>query len=93
MDFQHENGRYFLEKDGKTIAEVLYTTINDGKTLSLNSTIVDPSLRGQGVARQLVDTVVHEAQANGQTVKPVCSYARTLFFRNPDIYQEIEYKS
>ena len=46
MDFQHENGRYFLEKDGKTIAEVLYTTINDGKTLSLNSTIVDPSLRG-----------------------------------------------
>ena len=93
MKFQHEPGRYFLKENDKILAEISYTTINDGQTYAINSTIVDPSLRGQGVARQLVDTVVHEAQTNGQTVKPVCSYARTLFFRNPDIYQEIEYKS
>ncbi|MFZ2590397.1 MAG: N-acetyltransferase, partial [Leuconostoc citreum] len=48
MKFQHEPGRYFLKENDKTLAEISYTTINDGQTYAINSTIVDPSLRGQG---------------------------------------------
>ncbi len=36
MDFQHEPGRYFLEADGKRLAEITYTTINDGQTYAIN---------------------------------------------------------
>ncbi|MEN2369925.1 GNAT family N-acetyltransferase [Leuconostoc lactis] len=92
MDFQHETGRYFLEADGKRLAEITYTTINDGQTYAINSTIVDPALRGQGVAAALLDAVVDEARANGMTVHPICSYARKAFFNQPDKYQEIQYK-
>ncbi|KAA8327238.1 N-acetyltransferase [Leuconostoc carnosum] len=91
--FQHEPGRYFLLDGDKTIAEILYTTVNDGKTYAINSTVVDSSLRGQGIARQLVDAVVHEAHEEQMTIKPVCPYVRELFARNPDQYQEIQYKS
>ncbi|WP_349535345.1 GNAT family N-acetyltransferase [Leuconostoc citreum] len=92
MKFQHEPGRYFLKENDKTLAEISYTTINDGQTYAINSIIVDPSLRGQGVAAQLVDAVVDETREKHMTVHPVCSYARQAFYRNPDKYQEIEYK-
>ena len=59
---------------------------------NINSTIVDPALRGQGVAAALLDAVVDEARANGMTVHPICSYARKAFFNQPDKYQEIQYK-
>ena len=36
MDFQHEPGRYFLEADGKPLAEINYTTNNDCQTKAIN---------------------------------------------------------
>ncbi|MCD8505683.1 MAG: N-acetyltransferase [Alkalibacterium thalassium] len=36
-----------------------------------NHTFVDPSLRGQGVAEQLVDRVVEEMQKEQKKIKPV----------------------
>ncbi|WP_273711644.1 GNAT family N-acetyltransferase [Leuconostoc mesenteroides] len=93
MEFQHENGRYFLEKNGKVIAQITYAVINEGQTYSINSTVVDPSLRGQGVAKKLLDTIVADARAKNMTIKPVCPYVKEAFLRYPDTYQEIEYKS
>ncbi|TYC46129.1 GNAT family N-acetyltransferase [Leuconostoc litchii] len=93
MEFQHEDGRYFLEKNDKVVAQITYTIINDGKTYSINSTVVDASLRGQGIAKKLLDTVVANARAKNMTIKPVCPYVKEAFLRYPHIYQEIEYKS
>ncbi|MCT8388902.1 N-acetyltransferase [Leuconostoc holzapfelii] len=92
MDFQHEPGRYFLQAGDKTLAQITYSTINDGQTFAVNTTNVDPSLRGQGVAAALLDAVVDEARAKGMTVHPICSYARKAFFYNPAKYEEIQYK-
>ncbi|WP_220740730.1 GNAT family N-acetyltransferase [Leuconostoc miyukkimchii] len=92
MDFQHEPGRYFLQEDDKTLAEIIYTTINDGQTYSVNATRVDPSLRGQGIAAKLLDAVITEAQNNHMTIKAVCPYVKKAFASNPAKYQEIEYK-
>ncbi|CAM3174407.1 GNAT family N-acetyltransferase [Leuconostoc rapi] len=93
MDFQHEPGRYFLQDNDKTLAEIIYTTINDGQTYSINATRVDPSLRGQGIAAMLLDTVIKDAQDNHMTIKAVCPYVKKAFAQNPAKYQEIEYKS
>lgn len=93
MSFQHEPGRFYLEQNDKVVAQIVYSVINNGKTYSIDSTVVDPSLRGQGIALKLVDAVVDEAKANNKTVQPVCSFARKVFLNNPDKYQEIEYHS
>ncbi|MGY3742824.1 GNAT family N-acetyltransferase [Leuconostoc inhae] len=92
MDFQHEPGRYFLQDNDKTLAEIIYTTINNGQTYSVNATRVDPSLRGQGIAAQLLDAVINEAQTNHMTIKAVCPYVKKAFAQKPAKYQEIEYK-
>lgn len=50
---------------------------------------MDPSLRGQGVAQQLVVAVVEEARRNGQKIRPICSYAVVFFQRFADQYQDV----
>ena len=54
MEFQKEPGRIFaLGEDGKLLAEITFPTGEDG-VADIDHTFVDESLRGQGVASQLV---------------------------------------
>jgi predicted GNAT family acetyltransferase len=90
MEFTIEPGRLSnTATDGTLMAEILFPEINDGKTWSIDHTYVNPDLRGQGIAGQLLEQVVEMAKAEGKTLKPVCSYARTAFFKNPE-YQKLE---
>ena len=62
MQFQHvdrdQKGEFFLNNaDGQRIAEISYIW-RDETTIDANHTWVDDSLRGQGVARLLLDTLV-----------------------------------
>lgn len=85
MDFEHEDGRYFLQDEsGKLIAEINYPPIDGGKSVVITHTYVDPSLRGRGVAGQLIAQVVAEARAKGFTIEPVCTYARYAFAKHTE---------
>ena len=41
-------------------------------------------LRGKGTAARLMEGVVALARASGETITPLCSYARTWFLRHPE---------
>ncbi|KRM86492.1 GNAT family N-acetyltransferase [Lacticaseibacillus thailandensis] len=85
MKFQHEHGRYFLTDDqGHLTAEVTYTSIDEGHALSIDHTFVDPSLRGQGIAGQLVRRVVDHARHHDLKIEPLCTFARAEFQRRPE---------
>jgi predicted GNAT family acetyltransferase len=56
-------------------------TLPDRKTINIDFVEVDPSLRGQGVGKQLVDAAVAWAEAQGRHVVPLCSYARAVLAR------------
>ena len=49
--------------------------LEDGVML-LTHTEVAPALRGRGVAGQLVQAALDEAEARQLTVRPLCSYAK-----------------
>ena len=52
-------------------------------------TIVDESLKGQGIAKKLVEDVIEYAKENSFKIKATCSYAKHYFEKNPsDIYLE-----
>lgn len=51
----------------------------EDKVLVLKSTVVDESLRGQGIAAKLVEHVVNYARENQLFIKPLCSYAVAQF--------------
>ena len=90
MEFE-KNGNGFFKNDdtGKLIAEVTYVTSGEDKVI-LDHTFVDPSLRGQGIASQLVDKVVEEMEKEGKKIVPLCPYAKELFDRKPEKYKHIE---
>ena len=61
MEFIRENNRIIYVVDGKTLAYVTFPKLNDN-TVIINHTVVDPSLRGQGIASKLLEEVVKYLQ-------------------------------
>lgn len=85
MQFQHihqpDHGEFFLNNEqGQRIAEISYIWRNE-HTIVANHTWVDDSLRGQGVARQLFDTLVDFAREKKLKIVPTCSYVEVMFRR------------
>lgn len=82
MEFKHETDRiYSVNQDGITIAEVTFPKISSN-IIEINHTFIDESLRGQGVASQLVQMVCDYAKENNFLIKPTCSYAVKWFEKN-----------
>lgn len=82
-------GCFYYEKDGERLGEVSYLKAAHNQVLVLNHTYVDPSLRGQNIARQLVDAVCDLARSQGQKVQPDCRYAAALFKRYQEDYADV----
>ncbi len=71
MEFEKNENRFFKnDESGKMIAEVTYVPSGEDKVI-LDHTFVDPSLRGQGIAAQLVDRVVEEMENEGKKIVPL----------------------
>ncbi len=74
MKYTHEKNRIYAQNaNGDVIAEVDFP--NEGDTFTINHTFVADSLRGQGVASELVNLAVNQIESNGGKVKATCSYA------------------
>lgn len=88
LEIRHEDapdrGAFSIERDGQRIAEQAYLR-RDPQHIVIVHTEVDPSLRGQGVARRLLDTLVAWARATGTKVSATCPYAKKEFERDPSI--------
>ncbi len=88
MNFQTEAGRIWLaDEQGKTIAEVLFPDRGDG-TVEVTHTFVDDSLRGQGVAGQLMEALAAELRRTGKKAVLTCAYAAAWFPKHP-MYRDV----
>lgn len=82
MEFSRESGRIFArDENGRLLAEVTFPE-RDG-VAEITHTFVDPSLRGQGVAGQLLQAVADTLRAENRKAKPVCTYAVRWFQEHP----------
>ena len=83
MEFQHERERIFaLDEQGKLVAEVTFP-VSEG-VADIDHTFVDQSLRGQGVAGQLLDAALRQIRMEVLRAKATCSYAAKWFKEHPD---------
>lgn len=78
---------YQYDKDGKTLAEIEWT--EDNGIMTMTHTFVDDSLRGQGVAKKLLDQAAVNARDKGLKMKAVCSYVVNAFDRSDD-YNDVK---
>jgi len=82
MEFQREPGRIYAMDGEKLVAEVTFPA-QDGVAV-IEHTFVDDSLRGQGVAGQLVRAAADQIRADGMKARLTCSYAKTWFENHPE---------
>lgn len=83
MDYITEKERiYALDAQGKVVAEVTFPTSNC--ISNIDHTFVDESLRGQGIASELVRLAAEKIQADGNHIAATCPYAVVWFQRHPE---------
>jgi predicted GNAT family acetyltransferase len=74
ITFLSKPGRFYFEKDNQLLAVIDYHT-DEKNRIVVTHTFVDPSLRGQGIANQLLNQVIALAEAGKQYIYPICSFA------------------
>ncbi|NYF25929.1 GNAT family N-acetyltransferase [Sporosarcina sp. JAI121] len=72
------------DENGKMLAEITWTILGD--VMVMDHTYVSPDLRGQGVAKKILDRAADYAREQDLKMEPVCSYVVTAFER----YKEYE---
>lgn len=92
MDFEfvelgEESFAFRQTKEGNMIAEITWTMLGD--VMAVDHTFVSPDLRGQGVAKKLLDEAAAYAREKEYKIEPICSYVVTAFERY-DEYNDIK---
>ena len=88
MELKKHSNRIWLEDEyGKEMAFVSFPQKSE-RIVSIASTVVDESLRGQGIADALLQALVQELRRTGRQAVPVCTYAVRWFARHPE-YEDL----
>ncbi len=78
------NNKFYIgASEEKPIAEITFRRAGSD-TLIIDHTYVSEELRGQGIARKLLDKVVAYARQEQKKIIPVCSYAAKVMKGNPE---------
>lgn len=79
MDYRvMSNAVEYVSDDGTVLAEVTFPEVEPG-IVEVDHTFVDPSLRGQGIAGELLERATEAIGAQGLRARPTCSYAVRWF--------------
>ncbi len=89
MDIKHGENRFYVEDDQGTVVAELSYQFEDERTMLANSTFVDPSLRGRGMAGKLVDALADYARRKDYKIRPLCSYV-VKRFEDRDDYEDVK---
>ena len=92
MDIKKGTNKFYIgEDENSPIARITWK--NGGKNIIvIDHTIVDPSLRGQGIAGQLLAKVVEMARNENLKIVPICSYAVVKLTRTNE-YEDVLHKA
>jgi predicted GNAT family acetyltransferase len=75
-------GAFVMERDGKRLAEMTYTTAGTERVI-IDHTNVDDALRGTGAGKKLVEAAVQWARAEKKKILPLCPFAKSVFDKTP----------
>lgn len=92
MEFQYteignEEFAYQYIQDGEKLGEIAWTLLGD--VMVMDHTYVSDKLRGQGVAKKLLDTAAAYAREHGLKMEAVCSYVVAAFNKSNE-YDDIK---
>ncbi len=84
---QDANKITLYDADHNILAEVTFPDLN-ASTVNINHTYVDESLRGQGIASELLRRTALELRRQNKKALISCTYAKKWFDQNPE-YKDV----
>lgn len=89
MNWHYEDGRvYGKNEENQLMTYVTYEYIGDNE-VNINHTYVNPTLRGQGVAGELMTHLAEHLREKGLKATATCSYAISWLNRHEKDYSDI----
>jgi predicted GNAT family acetyltransferase len=73
-----KKGQFFIESDGNIVAEMTYVWAGHNKII-IDHTLVDKSLQGKNIGKQLVHQAVLFAREKEIKIVPLCPFASAIF--------------
>jgi len=73
-----KGGSFNYEVDGRSMAEMVYVMAGD-KTMIIDHTDVDDSLKGKGIGKKLLNELVNYVRQEQIRVIPLCPFAKATF--------------
>jgi len=80
---EETRGAYFIELEGKKIAEMTYSKAGTDRII-IDHTEVDDNFRNQGMGEKLVKKAVDDARNKKISIVPLCPFARAIFRRHDE---------
>ncbi len=84
LEEQDNKGRAFIGVPRQVLAEMTYSRAG-AHLIIIDHTEVGESLRGQGIGRQLLATIVTMAREQQAKILPLCPYAKSVFDKETTI--------
>ncbi|EON71121.1 GNAT family N-acetyltransferase [Lysinibacillus sphaericus] len=78
---------FVFEQEGERLAEITWQ--QKGQVMVMDHTYVSDKLRGQGVAKKLLDRAADYARENDYKMEAVCSYVVAAFDKS-DAYNDVK---
>ncbi|WP_332646374.1 GNAT family N-acetyltransferase [Lysinibacillus sp. 54212] len=75
------------DKDGQRLAEI--TWVESNGVMKMDHTYVSDELRGQGVAKKLLDAAANYAREQNLKMQPICSYVVAAFAKSEE-YNDVK---
>lgn len=85
---QKDGNQFYLGSDPMCAEAIITYVFQDNATIMIDHTYVSPKMRGQGIAKKLVDAVVKYAREEKLKIIPLCSYADRLMNAS-DEYRDV----
>jgi len=82
-----KKGQFVIETDGKVLAEMTYVWAGPSKII-IDHTLVDQSMQGKNVGKQLVHRAVLFAREKNIKILPLCPFASAIFGKMPE-YEDV----
>ena len=86
-DNGNNHGALEYEQNGERVAEITWV-LKDG-VMNMDHTYVSDVLRGQGVAKKLLDAAADYARENELKMNAICSYVVSSFEKS-DAYDDVK---
>lgn len=83
-NYKIEEEKITLTEEGKFLAEIDFPQVLPN-VHAITHTFVDESLRGQGIAGELMGLLLRKARRDAFLLDPICTYAQGYFEKHPEV--------